>query len=183
MKDPTHSPSAEGDRIAKELARLGEPPASAEELGLACESTEDLDVSTVATLFAAAGIAGVEGVHEPLSPLSRRRVWKHVEGRLFRASGAPPEASSAPATVDGRLRAVIAGLAVAAGVALMARLTPAEPVADPGSDARAASRTAIESLAEQARRGVEALDGPKHGARAEALAEQYAARLRRGGSP
>ncbi len=177
------------ERIAAELAALGEDglgegPDDDDALAFALGDTPDLDIATVQTL---AGWADADpDVDDELSELAQARVWRTIELRTKSA-----EVAEAPTTAprSGRpllLGAVVAMVAVAAGVLLVPVLTPSkpaptEPVAKAPVAAPAVTAEELDVLSTQARAGLAALDRlsgePQGTARVEAMADAYARRL------
>jgi hypothetical protein len=156
--------------IAAELEALGEDPMVAAESD---EVMADIDVVTVGTLVA---IATTEPSTLPgLSPLSQRRVWKQLQGRVAAAAFAPAhdvDPHEAAANASGGWRAVVAGLAVAAGVIFVPRLAvpeaPLAPLAEAsdGAELGPSARALLDSL------------GDSGTARARSMAEGYERRMR-----
>ena len=155
------------DRIARELAALGEMPPEDEELDWArdAEAVGSVDVATTHALFV---VAGGEAI-EPLGALDQRRVWKRLAGRLD-----PLQTKVAGGSDHAPRRAWVAILAMAAGVILVTRMAMVGQVSAPGEGDRAA----IEALGSTARASLDTLGGTADGARARALADDYATRLR-----
>jgi hypothetical protein len=167
-------------RIAAELAALGEDPADDDELALAAEARgvdESEAVRTVATLVALSTWAPPAKAQA----LDRQRVWQRVLQRVGTSVAAPvvdPD-HAAPAANGGGLRGVLASLALVAGVALVLRV-------DVGPPPSAEERAELEIMGQATRAALEAAaPGERDGARARALAEGYAERLRaeRGAEP
>lgn len=173
---PQGVPAFDRDRIARELAVLGEPPPDGGELewaGAVGEGDDDVDVdvATVGALFRVAGASGVGA--EGLSALDQRRVWKTLADRL----GGPDAPRSGGGRGHGMQRALLTALAMAAGVVLVTRLGAVGQVpSSTHGDER--SRAATEALGAQARASLEVLGGDVDGARARALADAHATRLR-----
>lgn len=173
-RSPNDGVAVDRDRIARELAALGEPPPSASELDGASKPGDeevDADVATTRALFAVA--AAHTGAAEGLTPFETRRVWKRLAGRVA--------SSSTERAVGGGHdtgRRVFAALAMAAAVVLFTRLAIVGQVPSaPGDEGNAVA----EALGAQARAGLDVLGGEVDGARARALADDYATRLRVGG--
>ena len=160
--------SERADRIAAELAALGEDPADDDELAFAfTPAAVPDDVRTVATLVElSAWAAPTEG----LLPLERHRVWKQIGERIEPAT---PEHPVEPAANDpaSPWRGVLASLALVAGVVLMLHVDVPPP---PSPEDRAA----LESMGEATRAALETtMPGQQDGARARSLADGYAERL------
>jgi hypothetical protein len=163
----------QAERIAAELAALGEEPAAEGELELASDAAHD-DVRTVATLVALSSwVAPAQG----LLPLERHRVWQRIAARVSTGPLAHPLAPAAEHVAHGAangaagLRGVLASLALVASVALLLRVDVAPP---PSPEDRAA----LASMGEATRAVLEGtLPGEQDGPRARALAEGYAERL------
>lgn len=157
-------------RVQAELAALGEVSLDEDERallrspsGLIAAVADDDDVRTLATLLE---LSSVETTPEPLTSLERHRVWRKVSTRL----GLPADARTLR---RGMFRALLAGVAMAASVAVMVRLSPrTSPTLDEEE------RAAVEVMGEQARRGLEILDPRDDSERARDRAEQYARRMR-----
>lgn len=175
------------DRIAAELAALGEDPADDDELALALAagsnahaganaragsndprtSVEHDDVRTVATLVA---LSTWTPPATGLLPLEQQRVWQRVAKRV--ASPAIDPHHHAPAANGAGLRGVLASLALVAGVALVLRVDVEPPPSEE-------DKAALVSMGQATRAALEAtVPGEQDGARARALAEGYAERLR-----
>jgi len=151
--------------VERELAALGEAAlAPAEEVLL---SGSDGEAHGEERAIAALVELSTLPPQEDLSQLERLRIWRRVEA-LRRTVGLQHE-EVAPSGGT-RWRSVVAGLAVAAGVALWMRGQPVE-------SARAGDSPSVKALAEEARRGLEALDGATGTKRARTLARNYARRL------
>lgn len=162
----THSPH---DRIAAELAALGEDPADDEELALASpgQPVHD-DVRTVATLVA---LSQWQPPAKGLEPLERHRVWQRVAARIAAPVADPHEAAANGGGATG-WRGVVASLALVAGVVLVLHVDVAPPPS-------AEDRAALQSAGEAARAVLEGtLPGEQDGARVKTLAQGYQARLR-----
>jgi hypothetical protein len=162
------------DRVARELAALGEAPPDAAELhwAQAGDDVADEGVATTHALFrVAAGHPGHSGPIEALSSLERRRVWKRLAGRLERQHRGATGGGGGDTG-----RRVLAMLAMAAAVVLVARSTLVGQV--PSASGVETSRAAAEALGAQARAGLDVLGGEVDGARARALADAHAMRLR-----
>lgn len=187
---------AEVDRIAAELAALGEDPlgdsnggdpnedeALAFALAPVAERLPDIDIATVQTL---AGWADPDAYPESeLSELAQARVWRTVELRT-KQTEAPAEAP-APSKRPLLLGAVVALFAAAAAVVLVPVLSPSEsprgestPVAR-APEAPTVTAEELDVLSTQARASLAALDRlsgePRGSARAAAMADAYARRL------
>ena len=191
---------AEVDRIAAELAALGEDPlggsndgdpgdpnedeALAFALAPVAERLPDIDIATVQTL---AGWADPDAYPESeLSELVQARVWRTVELRT-KQTEAPAEAP-APSKRPLLLGAVVALFAAAAAVVLVPVLSPSEsprgestPVARAPEAAPTVTAEELDVLSTQARASLAALDRlsgePRGSARAAAMADAYARRL------
>ncbi len=150
--------AAERERIAAELRALGE------------DGFIDGEVDEGAVVEVAALIGSVHGpaIDPPLSEIEQRRAWRRVATRVpappasMRGGGSPP-------------RVGLAAVGFAAAVMLALIPTLRERGHDRPGDA--AGRAAATSLGADARRALEALPGESDGARAQALADAYAARL------
>lgn len=157
-------------RVQDELAALGEASLDEDERALfrsarALDAAvgDDDDVRTLATLIE---LSSVETTPEPLTSLERHRVWRKVSTRL----GLPADARTLR---RGMWRALLAGVAMAASVAVMVRLSPrTSPTLDEED------RAAVEAMGEQARRGLQILDPRDDSERAADLAAQYARRMK-----
>lgn len=191
--DPT-----EIDRIAAELAALGEDPLAddpSEDDALAfaltpfAERAPDIDIATVETL---AGWADADAHPEPeLSELAQARVWRTVELRTKQTEAPAEVPATAPSKRPLVLGAVVALFAAAAAVVLVPVLTPSDSPHSPGAEsapvARAPQATPsvtaeeLDVLSTQARASLAALDRlsgePRGSARAAAMADAYARRL------
>jgi hypothetical protein len=170
------SPSATRDRIARELAVLGEAPPEASELDSSArfdgaEGFDDEDVAITHALFRVA--AGHADPTEALSPLEKRRVWKRLAGRIE-----PVQPSPGASGGHDMGRRMMAALAMAAAVVLVTRLAMVGQ--GTASSSTVESRAATEALATQARASLERIGGEADGARARSLADAYATRLRDG---
>jgi len=157
--------SPDAERIAAELAALGEDPAEDEELSFV-STHADPDVRTVATLVE---LSTWTAPSEGLQPLERHRVWRRV---LERAEPPSPVADPGQTAANGTrgLRGLVAGLALVASVALMPQLdTPPAPTE--------AQRAATLSVGEAARTVLDTLPGEDDGPRARSMADGYAERL------
>ncbi len=196
---PEPSPEVLRERIAQELAALGEEPLepsdegdAALEFALAGGSPQgDLDVATLQTLAGWAEPPETEQASDAdaLSELAQARVWRTIElrGKSSRTGPeAKPEAEGSPGrSTRPVLLAVVALFAVAAGVVLVPVLTADKPDLSKKSPVAQApaSITAeeLDVLSTQARAGLAALDRlsgePTGTARVEALASDYAERL------
>lgn len=197
--NPEPNPELLRERIAQELAALGEAPLessdeddAALEFALAGGSPHgDLDVATLQTLagWAEPPDTGQGAGADALSELAQARVWRTIElrGKSSRSgSEAKPAAEASPnRSTRPVLLAVVALFAVAAGVVLVPVLTADKPdLSEKSPVAQApASITAeeLDVLSTQARAGLAALDRlsgePTGTARVEALASDYAERL------
>lgn len=201
--DPKADLESMRERIAQELAALGEDPlegSSEDDLALGFALAQgsphaDIDVATVQTLagWAQAPAPEPESASEQddaLSELAQARVWRTVElrsknGNSGKADGITPQASPAPSSRPLLIGTVVALLAVAAGVILVPVLTADTP--EPAKDSTVAQAPAsitteeLDVLSTQARAGLAALDRlsgePTGTARVEALASDYAIRL------
>ncbi len=146
-------PSVDFDRIAEELAALGEDPLPPDgddtdgEFGFVAAGgrpSEDIDVSTVQTLASWAspplaplddgnGGDGGDGDDDALSEIAQARVWRTVE---LRTRGAlSEERSPSRSTGPVVLGIAVALLAIAAGIVLVPVLTPDAPNAPDAPDA------------------------------------------------
>lgn len=203
--DPKADLESMRERIAQELAALGEDPlegSSEDDLALGFALAQgsphaDIDVATVQTLAGWAEAPEPESESEPepeqddaLSELAQARVWRTVElrsknGNSGKADGITPQVSPAPSSRPLLIGTVVALLAVAAGVILVPVLTADTP--EPAKDSTVAQVPAsitteeLDVLSTQARAGLAALDRlsgkPTGTARVEALASDYASRL------
>lgn len=200
--DPASNPVRE--RIALELAALGEDPLDdSPEADLAVEFAladgdlhADIDVATLHTLAGWAEPA--DGQADALSELAQARVWRTIElrgkagGKADRAGQAAQERTTTEEVSTSRsarpvLFAVVALLAVAAGVVLVPVLTADTPeLSEQSPVAQAPTPSSITAeeldvLSTQAQAGLAALDrlsgGPTGTARVEAMASDYAGRL------
>ena len=165
MSASKHSNTA---AIERELAELGEAPASAEELAMFDTLEQDPEVASVARLAELAEPCAFDD----LSELELHRAWRSVERR---GAKAPAEAAPHPSGGGPRrwLFAAI-GLAAAAAILLIVtRPTDDEQLAQTQADAEA-----VAELGEQARASLKLLDdGASDTQRAEQLAAEYQARL------
>lgn len=155
------------NRVARELAALGEAELGASELAQASGGPPDA-VRDVTWMFEVADTPG-----RPLDTVAQRRVWNRV-ARMVRAR----DASSAHGGGAGHGRvwiSVAVGLAVAAGIALTSPIG----LPPPGhtSTGVVAGSPDVRELAVVARRGLDALGGPTGTDRARAMARDYAQRL------
>jgi hypothetical protein len=168
---PTGGMPIDRDRIARELAALGEPPPDDAELdwvGAADDGHPSVDVATTRALFS---VAGSHAEVPSLSVLDRRRVWKRLAGRIESLEAERRESDRG----HGPRRALLAALAMAAGVVLVTRLAP---IGQAPAVHSAESRATTEALGARARASLDALGGEVDGARARTLADDYASRLR-----
>ncbi|MEM7152908.1 MAG: hypothetical protein AAF799_08695 [Myxococcota bacterium] len=168
--------AADAERIAAELAALGEDPIADDELAFASTTAtglDDEDVGTVATLVGLSRWTGPAPSMDALLPLERHRVWRQIASRTPAPVVDPSESPAANGL--GGWRGMVAGLGLVAGLALIPRFD----VAPPASQERQA---ATQSAGEAARMAIDIL-GDKDGARASSVAADYEARLRatRGG--
>jgi hypothetical protein len=167
------------DRIAIELAALGEPdleigdelPAIGAPFGETAVLTAfalSYPVAATTTSIGPTSI-GVAGL-APLSDLDRKRVWRKIEARRAPRSS-PPHVEHTHAAASS-WRASFVAFAMAAGLVLVPMLWPAgAPKADAGDRAKTVM------LGQQARAALDGLPGDRDGARASSLAAGYAARL------
>lgn len=175
------------ERIAQELAALGEDPLEGSEddlaLGFALAQGSphaDIDVATVQTLAGwAEGPADRDQDEkqdgkqdgkrdgeqaDALSELAQARVWRTIElrSKSGKEDGTAPQTSSAPSSRPLLIGTVVALLAVAAGVVLVPVLTAdtPQPAKDPTVAQAPASITTeeLDVLSTQARAGLAALD-------------------------
>lgn len=154
------------EQIRAELAALGEEPADDDELELALAAHEAADVRTVATLVE---LSTWVPPAEELSALERHRVWQRVARRVAPAAAGGHGAPAANGATG--MRGVVASLALVASVALLLRVDVAPPPS-------AEDKAALESAGQAAREVLElTVPGLQDGARAQSLAEGYAARL------
>ncbi len=158
--------SPDAERIAAELAALGEDPADDEELSFVSTLAEPPDVRAVATLV---DLSTWTAPSEGLQPLERHRVWRRV---LERAEPPSPVSDPGQTAANGTrgLRGLVAGLALVAGVALMPQLDTPPPPTE-------AQRAATLGVGEAARTVLETLPGEDDGTRARSMADGYAERL------
>lgn len=147
--------AAERERIAAELRALGED-------GFV---DGEIDEGATAEVTALIGSVHAPAIDPPLSDIEQRRAWKKLAARV---PGLQHVAVSPP-----RLRLAAIGFAAAAMLALVPALGQrlGQHAHDPSAHARATA------LGADARRALEALPGQTDGARAQALAEAYAAQL------
>lgn len=177
--DDRHATSV--DRIAAELAALGEPELSDDEVGERGLSLHaDPDVRTVGTLVSL-GQPLPEPLVRPLSEFELARVYRKVALRMPAAARHVGEASPAAANEQhkpGSRRSMLTALTVVAAAAAFILVPSLRRGADsldtPQRRAQALASTA--EVGEAARVGLEAL-GPSGSARASALAEDYARRM------
>lgn len=197
MSSPDAKPNldpAEVDRIAAELAALGEDPladdpnedeALAFALAPFADRAPDVDIATVQTL---AGWADPEACPQrELSELAQARVWRTVELRTKQGETPDEVAAPTPSKRPLVLGAVVALFAAAAAVVLVPVLTPSDsPEGEPATVARAPQAPTVTAeeldvLSTQARASLAALDRlsgePRGSARAAAMADAYARRL------
>ncbi len=174
-------PAVDVDRIAAELAALGEEPADDDELRFVSMTASDVladghvepDVRTVATLVE---LSTWTPPAEGLLPLERHRVWQRVAQHV----PAPVIDPAEPAANSSQgWRGLVAGLALVAGVILMPRFDSVPPA--PTEEQRATTA----SVGEAARAVLDTLPGEQDATRARSLADGYAARLQanRGDTP
>ena len=196
--DPNADLESMRERIAQELAALGEDPlegSSEDDLALGFALAQgsphaDIDVATVQTLAGWAEAAAPEPQQDDaLSELAQARVWRTIELRSKNGNGGKADgttqASPAPSSRPLLIGTVVALLAVAAGVVLVPVLTADTP--ESAKDSTVAQAPAsitteeLDVLSTQARAGLAALDRlsgePTGTARVEALASDYATRL------
>jgi|GEM_PF-2180033 len=183
--------AAEAERIAQELAALGEEPLAEDDEALAFAQSlaadpaarPDIDIATVQTL---AGWADAVPSDESLSELAQARVWRTIELRTKSAEGSTTPARSRSRTRPVLLGAVVALVAVAAGFVLVPVLSPpptsqTSPTSPVAKAEPAVTAEELDVLSTQARAGLAALDRlsgePRGTARVEALATDYARRL------
>lgn len=186
------------ERIAQELAALGEEPLDSPDDDLALEFAlaqgsphADIDVATVQTLASWAEAPEPEQGQQDneLSELAQARVWRTIELR-GKNSRDTPQVSPAPSTRSLLIGTIVALVAVAAGVVLVPVLmadTPASAKSSTVAQAPASITTEeLGVLSTQARAGLAALDRisgePTGTARVEALAAAYAERLEASGN-
>jgi hypothetical protein len=175
------APSQTSETIERELAALGEAPASAEELAMLREPGELDSLHPVASVARLAEVAEPIEIND-LSELELHRGWRNVELRLARSSEArqsTPSDRSAPAPAPsggGPRRWLFAAIGVAAAAAILVivlRPADAPTVAKTKIDAESVSE-----LGDQARASLKVLDdGITDTQRAEQLAAEYQARL------
>jgi anti-sigma-K factor RskA len=161
----TRPPDDSASKVERELAALGEAPLAPEEEVLLARS--DGETHEEARTIAALVELSTAPPEEELSQLDRFRIWRKVEASRPAAGALEDEAH--PTSLP-RWRSVVAGLAVAAGVALWVRGQPVERT-------RASDSPSVKALAEEARRGFAALGGTSGTKRARTLARTYARRL------
>jgi hypothetical protein len=164
-----HEDTPDDVAIARELAALGELPVEDEEIRFhraGADTRADVDVATVATLVS---IGHDEPDRRPLSEIEDRRVWNRVADRL-EAGGA----AVVTRVVGNRSvwRSVVAGLAMAAGVALIPRLVPDGPAAN-----SAAQQVDAEAIGDAARSGLKSLGDEYDTDRARGVLSEYTARM------
>lgn len=169
---PGHGPPpVDAERIAAELAALGEDPIDDDELAFASTpADEHPDVRTVATLV---GLSTWQPPAQGLLPLERHRVWRRIAQRApapaVAGTAADPDEPAANGTAG--WRGLVVGLALVAGVILLPRFdAPPAPTAE--------DREATLSMGQAARVALDTLPGEQDGTRARSLAEGYALRLR-----
>ncbi|MEM9462133.1 MAG: hypothetical protein AAGF11_48710 [Myxococcota bacterium] len=160
-------PPADVERIAAELAALGEEPADDDELAvLTTHEQAHPDVRTVATLVE---LSTWSAPAQGLLPLEQHRVWRRIAQRSPAPS--PVSEPDEPAANGFKgWRGLVAGLALVAGVIVLPRFEV--PVAPSAED-----RQATLGMGQAARGVLETLPGEQDGTRARALAEGYAERL------
>jgi hypothetical protein len=160
----TRPPPDSASTVARELAALGEAALAPEEEELLSRSEGEThgEARTIAALVELSTLPP----DEDLSQLERLRIWRKV------ATSRPTTASQSEEvalSVSSRWRSVVAGLAVAAGVALWVRGQPVERTG--------AGDSSIKTLADEARRGLQGIEGTTGTERARTLARTYARRL------
>ncbi len=195
-------PSMDHDRIAAELAALGEEPLDDTDGGDAAlafaaaggRPRADADVATLQTLAGWASTPEDLGqTDDSLSEIAQARVWRTIELRTRGTSGdgASPQTERSRSSRPVVLGLAVAMLAVAAGVLLVPVLVPDSaggPAADSPSVAGreptpsvTLSPEELDVLSMQARASLDALDRlsgqPRGTKRVEALAADYAQRL------
>lgn len=180
----------ESQRIAAELAALGEPEADLSEVdwGGDPDAADDLDLRTVSTLFAFGQTPDVQ-LAAPLSEIESRRVWKRVATAAAKAGvGAVTSVAATVAddvvahpTVEPapRRRTLLSTLAVVAAAAGIIFVPMLRGPGATGTMLDEDSRADLAAMGESAREGVEAL-GPMGGERARSLASDYARRMQEG---
>lgn len=198
-EDPVVNPSANTsvahDRIAAELAALGEDPLDPGEDEFAFVAADgrprtDADVATLQTLAGWASAPEDPGhADDSLCEIAQARVWRTVELRTRSTSdnGASPPTERTRSTRPVVLGLAVAMLAVAAGVLLVPVLVPDSPADSPSvaerepTPAATLSSEELDVMSMQARASLDALDRlsgePRGTKRVEALAADYAQRL------
>ena len=165
--------SPDPDAIARELAELGEEPASAEELAL-------IEAGTLEQQPAVASMARLSELAEPyafdeLSELETHRAWRKLEQRVEQDQEAEPRVVSEPEPAAGpasprRWLFALAGLAAAAAVALI--VVPGE------GEGGTLSAEDVAKQGESVRVALDALDdGRSDSTRARERASAYQQRL------
>lgn len=159
-------PVADPSRIAAELAALGEDPVDDDELAYSTAVGEDLTHEDVLAVASLVDLSRWEPPSQGLLPLERERVWRRIAQH-----GLPVVSEPSLPAANGMAgwRGVVAGLAMVAGLALVPRFEVAPPASEQ-------ERADTEQIGEAARLAIEVL-GDRDGARARALADDYAARL------
>lgn len=196
MTTPDPKLEQDADRIAAELAALGEDPLGEDDeaLAFALSNVPDIDVATIQTMAETVALLSMDTDAEDaeLSELAQARVWRTIELRTkslqeLEVDAKPRQQRSSTRPVV--LGVVVALLAVAAGVLLVPVLTPSGPKPEAPiataprttHEAPAISAEELEVLSTQARASLAALDrlsGESRGsARAQAMADAYARRL------
>ena len=195
MTTPDPKLEQDADRIAAELAALGEDPLGEDDeaLAFALSNVPDIDVATIQTMAETVALLSMDTDAEDaeLSELAQARVWRTIELRT--KSVQEPDVDAKPRQQRSSTRPVVLGvvvalLAVAAGVLLVPVLTPSAPkpeapiaTAPRTLEAPAISAEELEVLSTQARASLAALDRlsgePRGSARAQAMADAYARRL------
>jgi len=174
--DDTHATSV--DRIAAELAALGEPELSDDEVDASLDA--HADVRTVGTLVSL-GEPLPEPLVRPLSELELARVYRKVAMRMPAAArhvGDPSPAGAHHEPAPGSRRSMLTALTVIAAAAafiLVPNLRRGANSLDT-PQRRAAALAGTAQAGEAARVGLDAL-GSSGSARASALAEDYARRM------
>lgn len=163
-------------RIAAELAALGEAPLSDDDVA-SPNAESDPDVRTVQTLVSL-GQPLPDPLVRPLSELELARVYRRVATRIPAAARADRH-DAAPAANDSRRsrRSMVTALTVIAAAAAFVVL-PQRGKVD-GLDTpqrRAKARSSMAASSEAARAGL-AVFGPSGSARATAMAAAYAERI------
>ena len=171
---------ADVDRIAAELAALGEDALDELELPMLADGEADADVRTVGTLVSLATPLSPALVR-PLSEIELARIYRRVAVRLPAAARkvvAHDDAAHAPAPSRRSILSTLSVVAAAAAFVLVPVLRSEPPSVD-AVEHRQRALSAAEATGDAARAGLSRL-GPSGGARATALAERYAARLHGG---